>query len=205
MNKITAAVIMITFFLLGLVVCAHADEVENEIKAGLSAYKKGQYTKAVSSLEFATQQIRQLKAQQIKTLFPSPLRGWSAEEAESAAAGRIFMGGLISGSKKYRKGASSIDINIAADSPMISLVAGILSNPMMLSMASELGGTSRITKVNGEKAIEEWDKNGNRGSIKLVVENKVLVTITGTNCRKSDILDYANAIDYGKIKLFVSD
>ena len=72
-------------FLLSTAACIWADEIEEEIKTGLSSYQAGEYTKSISSLEFAVQQIRQLKAEKIELLFPAPLAGWNAEEAESVA------------------------------------------------------------------------------------------------------------------------
>ncbi|MFH0732621.1 MAG: hypothetical protein V2A72_06860 [Candidatus Omnitrophota bacterium] len=184
--------------------CAFADDIEDEIKTGLDAYNAKQYKKAISSLEFATQQIRQLKAEKLVTLFPEPLSGWQAQEPKSAVAGAMFMGGVLSGSRIYTKDESSIEIDIAADNPMISVVSSILSNPMMMSVATGFNEGARVEKIKGEKAIVDWDSQKKSGSIQMVVADKVLVAIKGNLCEKSDIQLYAEAINYEEIRSFLS-
>jgi len=180
--------------------CIRADEIEKEINNGLSSYKGEEYNKAIKSLEFAAHKIREKKAGQMKTLFPEPLKGWTAETSETTAIGRVFMGGAISGTRVYRKGNSSVKIEIVADSPLIGFVTGIISNPM-LAAASPL---FKIEKIKGNDAVVEWNESQSEGNMKIVVDNKVLITVSGMHCKRSDIFEYANTIDYGKIKSMAS-
>jgi len=200
-------IIFTTFFACVFTACGFscADEIENEIQAGLKAYKTGKYTKAITSLEYAAQQVRQLKADKIETYFPNPLRGWKANEAKSAAIGSIFMGGGITGSRKYSKGKAGIEISIATDSPMITFVTGILANPAMLSITGNMGGGTKLTRIKGNQAIREWNPDTRNGDIKIVVANRVLITISGSQCKESDLSAYANAIDYKKIESSIAD
>ncbi|MBN3038055.1 MAG: hypothetical protein JW869_01400 [Candidatus Omnitrophica bacterium] len=179
-----------------------ADEVEEEINAGLTAYKAGEFSKAVESLEYAVGQIRQLKAQKIEILFPEPLEGWQAKEVESMAAGSMLFGGVISANRRYAKGSASVDINIATDNPMITFVSGMMSNPAMMTMAGKTGRT--VKKIKGVNAVVEWDQDSSRGSIQTVVANKVMVAIEARNCSESEMLGYAEAIDYDEVEAFVS-
>ncbi len=205
MNRNSFVCFAVSLFLCWSVTFVYADEIEDEIKSALSSYQKGEYTRAISSLEFATQQIRQMKAEKIDILFPQPLKGWHAGSVERTAAGRMILGGMISGSRKYFKQTSTVDINITTDNPMIAFLSGVISNPVMISMASEFGGTIKIIKVKGRRAIAEWKAEERRGSIKMILDNRVLVVVNGNNCRESDIYDYAEAIDYDKIKEFAAE
>jgi len=186
--------IFVIVFCLGTLV-AWADEIEKNITDGLSAYKGKEYTTAIKHLESAAHKIRQKKATEIEALFPEPLSGWSAGKPESAALGSIFMGGAISASRTYEKGVKSVKIEIVSDSPLISIVTGLLSTPM-LSAASPI---FKIISVKGHDAVLEWKEYEKAGDIKIVIESKVLVTISATRCQKNELLDYANAVDYDKV------
>jgi len=180
--------------------CIRADEIESEINNGLSAYKAEEYNKSIKSLEFAAHKIREKKADQMKTLFPEPLKGWTAEKSETAAIGRVFMGGAISGKRAYRKGNSTVRIEIIVDSPLIGFVTGIISNPILAAASPVF----KVEKIKGNDAVVEWNESQSEGNIKIVVDNKMLITVSGMNCKSSDIFGYANAIDYGKIKSMAS-
>jgi len=183
-----------------LAVTARGDEIENEISKALAAYKSKEYSKAIKSLEFAAQRIRTEKAEEIGKIFPDPLPGWVAADAESTAIGSIFMGGAISASRLYRRGSSSVKIDIVSDSPLIGIVTSLLSTPV-ISAASPL---IDITRIKGYDAVVEWKDNQQEGDIKLVVDNKVLITLAARNCQKKDLLAYANAVDYDKIRTLAS-
>ena len=207
MFKKNLLALFIISFVFSLNAAGWADEIEQEITSGLSAYKAKQYSKSAEHLEFAAQKIRNLKAKKIETLFPKPLPGWMANDTESGAVGRMFMGGVISGSKKYLKNSSTVNITITTDNPMIGVVSGILSNPMMLQMGAQLGGATgqEIVRVKDQKALKAWDPENREGSMQMVVDNRALVSIEGANCRVEDIQKYAESIDFGKIKAYIAE
>lgn len=175
-----------------------ADEIEEEVKRGLDAYHRGEYSEAIGSFEFAAQQIRQMKASETQELFPPPLPGWKAEEGESAAMGNAFMGGMITNSRRYFKGSSSVTIEIITDSPLIPMVTAMFANPAFGAYGA------KVMRISGEKAILEWDSSASSGELKLVVDNQVLVTVSGDNCKESNIIDYANSIDYDAVRALAS-
>ncbi len=92
MKKIIVLAISLGIVLFMGTVKVWADDIEEEIKKGLSAYMNKNYTKAISSLQFAAQQIRQMKVGEIEKLFPEPLSGWKAQKAKSVAVGAMFFG-----------------------------------------------------------------------------------------------------------------
>ena len=192
-NKITLFLVMLSFALSALAI---ADEIENDIKNGLESYKTKKYGKAIVLLDSASQKIRKVKAGSIETVFPNALSGWIAKNPESAAIGSMFMGGAISASRTYASNTKTIKIEIVSDSPLVSMVSGMLSNPMIVAASPMLN----IKQVKGESVMLEWDPASQAGSAKIVIDNKVLITISGNNCREEDIMNYVNAIDYKKIR-----
>ena len=195
----------IIFFLIAVTLCfslvgikVHADDIENDIEKARTAYKEGKYSESITSLDSASQKIRKIKASKIEIIFPDALSGWRAEKPESRAIGSMFMGGAISASRVYRKNNTLVRIDVVSDSPIISMVTGVLSNPMVAAASPMLN----IQSIKGESALVEWDKTSEVGSVKIVIDNKVLVTISGENCTKANLISYAEAIDYEKVKSF---
>lgn len=176
-----------------------SDDVEEGIQAGLKSYKAKNYSEAISSLEFAVQQIRQLQASQLETVFPAPLKGWTAQKSESSAMGAAFLGGGITAKQEYEKEDASVSIEMVSNGPTLPMITMMFSNPAM--MAADGG---KVTKINGEKALVKWNEENKHGEILIVLNNQVLLTIKGDQCAKEDVENYAKAIDFAKIKALSS-
>ena len=104
---------------------------------------------------------------------------------------------MISANKKYRKDQSSVTIEIITDSPALQSMVMMFSNP---AYASADGG--KLTKIKRQKAIIKYTPSRKDGEINIVVAKQYLVTIKGRKVEESDLVDYASAIDYQKLKKF---
>jgi len=133
----------------------------------------------------------------LEALLPKPLAGWSAEDVKSKAAGAGYLGGMISDQKEYRKDQSSVTIEIITDSPALQSMLMMFSNP---AFASADGG--KLTKINRQKAVVKYHPSTKDGEINIVVSKQYLVTIKGQKVKETDLVDYASAIDYKKLKKF---
>lgn len=173
----------------------YADDVTDSINEALDAYKEGEYSAAVDSLNYASQLINQKKGDSLSSLLPEPLDGWSAKSSKSQAMGAAMFGGGITAERKYVKGKNNISIEIVADSPMMQSVMMMFSNPMY---ATSDGG--KLEKIKRQKAIVKFNTDNNRGDIKLVVANRFLITIKGIKTTLADLKAYAEAINYKKLK-----
>lgn len=173
----------------------YADDVTDSINEALDAYKEGEYSAAVDSLNYASQLINQKKGDSLSSLLPEPLEGWSAKSSESKAMGAAMFGGGITAERKYVKGKNNVSIEIVADSPMMQSVMMMFSNPMY---ATSDGG--KLEKIKRQKAIVKFNPDNNRGDIKIVVANRFMVTVKGNKTTLADLKAYAEAIDYKKLK-----
>lgn len=171
-----------------------ADDVTDSINEALKQYENGEFADAVQSLDYASQLIRQKKGGQLEAFLPAPLAGWKAEEAQSSAAGAAMFGGGVTAERSYTKGDSRVQVNIITDSPMMQGMMVMFSNPMM---ATADGG--KLEKINGEKAIVKYSKENKDGNINLVVGNRFMITIDGSDITREDLLAYAKAIDFKKL------
>ena len=183
-------VVIITFCPLG-----YADDVTDSINEGLQQYNDKKYSEAVQSLNYASQLIQQKKGASLETLLPEPISGWTAKKASSQAAGAAMFGGGLTAERKYKKGSSSVEIQIITDSPIMQSVMMMFTNPMF---ATSDGG--KLEKVGDQKAIVKYEADRKRGDIKIVVANRFLITVEGRDVTKEDLEAYAKAIDYKKLE-----
>jgi hypothetical protein len=174
-----------------------ADEITDSIEEAIEYYKEGDYVEAANNLDYASQLIRQKRSGNLEAFLPEPLTGWSGEDIKSQAAGAGYLGGMISAKRKYRKDQSSVTIEIITDSPALQSMVMVFSNP---AYASADGG--KLTKIKRQKAIIKYRPSKKDGEINIVVAKQYLVTIKGRNVGKNDLVDYASAIDYKKLKKF---
>lgn len=174
-----------------------ADEITDSIEEAMEYYKENNYVEAANSLDYASQLIRQKRSGNLETFLPEPLSGWSAEDVKSQAAGPGYLGGMISAKRKYKKDKSAVTIEIITDSPALQSMVMMFSNP---AYASADGG--KLTKIKRQKAIIKYHSSRQKGEINIVVAKQYLVSVKGRNISQNDLVDYASAIDYQKLKKF---
>lgn len=161
----------------------HADEISDTIQEALAAYQNGDLAQTKQTLDYASQLIASRNAENLLTLLPEPLAGWSAEDGESQAAGMAMFGGGLQASRVYTKDNQTVEMNFIGDSPLLAQFISIFANPALA------GAMGKPLRLGTQMALE--DKNG---EIKMVVANRFLVTISGSGSRE-DKLAYAQAID----------
>jgi hypothetical protein len=174
-----------------------ADEITDSIEEAAEYYKENNYVEAANSLDYASQLIRQKRSGNLEALLPEPLAGWSADDVKSQAAGPGYLGGMISAKRKYKKEKSSVTIEIITDSPALQSMVMVFSNP---AYASADGG--KLTKIKRQKAIIKYHPSQKNGEINIVVAKQYLVSVKGRNINENELVDYASAIDYKRLKRF---
>lgn len=176
---------------------ARADDVTDSMEEAMKYYKSGNLAEAMSSLDYASQLIRQKRGGNLQSLLPAPLPGWTAKDATSQAAGAAMFGGAVSAERKYQKGSSNVTVKIVTDSPMLQGMMMMLNNP---AVAGAKGG--ELQKIKGQKAIVKYKPANQRGEIQIVVANRFLVTVEGHGVTQQDLVDYASAIPLEKLESF---
>jgi len=174
---------------------AQADDVTDQITAGLHAYEQGHVNQTMQSLNYAIALLNQQMQQNLTTtVFPEPLEGWHAEEAGGMAMGGMLGGGTAS-SREYSNGQSRVSISLLLDSPAVAGIAMMLNNPMMAM--SEPGTT--IVTIQGLRAMQQFEDG--YGELSMILDNRALITVEGSDIASVDILlAYANAINVDNIR-----
>lgn len=163
------------------------DPVVQTIEKAMEEYKKQDFTNAASSLDYASQLIRQKKGEALGKLLPAPLEGWTAEEGKSQVTAASIFGGGLTAEQTYLKEDASVKISIITDSPLLQSMIMLFSNPMF---ASSVG---QFELINGYKGIVKYQDGS--GDVNIVINNRFLVTLNGQNVTREELMSYANAID----------
>lgn len=171
-----------------------ADEINDLLKKAESSYESGNYSEAISSLDYAGQLIRQKKGEAMLKVLPGAQKGWTAEEPTSEAANAAMFGGGVVVQRRYTKDNSSVTVKITSDSPMLAGMLGMITNPMLVG-----GSGAKLETIKTQKAVVKYDESGKSGDVNVVVGGKILVTIEGSDVGRDVLTGYAAAVDYGKL------
>lgn len=172
---------------------SHADDVLESIEQAVNLYKQGDFSGAAGNLDYAAQLVRQQKGGQLESYLPEALPGWAAADAQSSSMGAMFMGGGVSAERNYRKddGDGRVQISIFTDSPMLQTVVMMFSNPMIVASSG-----AKLETLAGQRVIVDYAPGESRGEIRVVVDNRILVTVEGRHVEKADLVAYLEAIDF---------
>ena len=173
-----------------------ADEIEDQIQAGLKAYQDKEYKIAVDELKFAMAQVEKLAQNDNQKLVPPALEGWSMQADDSTAqAAMSMMGGGTSIGANYTRGNENVHIQIIANSPMIAMVGMMINNPMMAA-ADENTKPYRYKRIKGIKQTE-----GTSTEITLLLVGQIMIKIDGENLKDSAVLEqYLDKMDMKALK-----
>ena len=167
---------------------ARADEVADAMKEAMRAYEAGKLTAARTALSEAMQLLSQKTASALTAALPAALPGWKAADVESNTAALGFLGGGSIASRRYSNDKGQhVEIQITADSPIISQLGMIMTNPIMA------GAMGKLIRVGDQRAIQTSDNE-----IQMLINNRILVSVSG-NAPEDAKLAYAKAIDLKKL------
>ena len=166
-----------------------ADEVTDLLQEAIEAYEQGDLTLVKENLAYTTQLLNQKSADSIAAALPEPFDGWAADDAEASSGAAGLFGGGVQASRTYTQGDSRVEISITGESPLMSQMLMIMSNP---AMAGSMGKMIRIGKQRG---IQSQDGD----TVTLIFNNRLLITIEGRSSIE-DKVAYAEAIDYDTLQ-----
>ncbi len=176
---------------LGIQASAWADDFTDQLDRARSAYGNHDLRGAQKSLDNAENLLRQQRLTQWKAVLPDALDGWKAEDIEGTAAAMAMLGGGVSISRRYRKDSSSVTIELIADSPIVTSVAG------MFKMFAAMGAETFM--VGNQNAVYRKDDH----SVTAIVADKALVTVKGQNASEDDLKAYFKSIRLAEIEKLV--
>ncbi len=151
-----------------------------------ASIKSENYKDAINSLQMAIGELEKLMVAKIRSILPTEVLGYNAEQSDDESSGTAVMGmfgGGLSVERNYFKTANNWDdyfkLAVMGNSPLLASVNMMLSNSMYLSSA---GG--KIIKVGSRKGMMTDEGDGNY-KFQLPL-NSSLITIEGYGFSSSD-------------------
>lgn len=174
-----------------------ADDITDQIKAGLEAYEEKDYKTASEELKFVTALLEKLNQEENQKLLPGPLEGWTLKENnnnDNQIAMSMFGGGS-SMKSEYRRDKEKITIEVMANSPMMSVMSMMIKNPMMMA-GQKNTKPYRYKKAKGMKKVD-----GKTTEITLILVGQIMIKLTGKNLKDDAVLEeYLKQMDMNKLK-----
>ncbi len=176
---------------------AYADEISDQITAGLEAYKEQDYKTALEELKFVTAQIQQLNQDEMQKLLPQPLEGWTEKEGNNRdnQVAMSMMGGGTTMKKEFQRGKERVTVSVLANSPMMQMMTMMMKNPAMMA------GQKNTKPYRYKKAKGMIKKDKKKTEISLVLAGQILVQVTGKKLEDEAVLkQYLEQLDFAKLK-----
>ncbi|QOR61354.1 hypothetical protein ACM66Z_07830 [Sulfurovum sp. ST-21] len=186
----------LTAFCLCTAPSLYADEITDILNQIRQSYEAKDYKAALDDLNYISAKIQKLAAAQNQQLLPKPLDGWQMQLKDDGSQMAISMtGGGTMTQAEYSRGKELITIQIIANSPMVSMLAMAINNPML--MQSDPGSEPfRYKRLKGVKK-----KEGPNTEITLIMAGQILIQLKGENLKDESILkQYLDTMDMKKIK-----
>jgi hypothetical protein len=158
------------------------------VETAKKAFDAKEHAAAVSALQAAIRAVQKLQRVAILEALPKP-EGWETEDdapAEDAANNPFAAGATAFGmtvQRHYRKGDEQrIDLEVIANTPLVSMFSMVLANPAMLQADGgelvEYGAHKAMLKKNGDKGLE----------LTIVMHDKHIVKATSDALSADELL-----------------
>ncbi|MBI5524232.1 MAG: hypothetical protein HY910_16530 [Desulfarculus sp.] len=178
---------------------AMADEIDAQMERGRRLYQEGKLGEALEAVEVASTLMRQKKAEAMQAVFPDPPPGWTADQAQSQAVAKVFMGGGITASRLYRQRGDKgrVKLEVVSDSPLMQGVALLLTNPLLVQSAPgakliRLGQDNALLTSHGES----------RAEVQMVVDGRLLVRAEASGLERAaeTAKEFATRLDLERLR-----
>ncbi len=156
-----------------------------------SAYEQKKYGKALQELHLLVGEISKMRLAGLKSALAAAVRpeGWTPGEAsgDAMASQLVFGAAGITVRQEFSNGEKRVDVELVCDSPAVSAVAPLLSNPALVQGQEN---TSIVTLQGGRRAILEYEPAEKQGNLKVLLNNNTaLLTFEGSQVDRKDLLE----------------
>lgn len=200
--KITGALALTAALVLAVDTTA-ADEVTDQLDAAKASYEAGELRAAAETLSAAVETIRAQITAGLLTLFPPPLEGWTADEAQSQSGGLASMLTGTQLSRRYvREDGAEVSLSLMADSPMMPMLTMAISMPFMMQANEDL----KTYSLKGERGMLEHTPGSQTYKVTLMVGSRLLVQGEGSGLADpGPVEQYLKALDLDAIQKALAD
>lgn len=150
------------------ITAANADEFSEVMESATELYGEGDIAGAKQELSYAIKLLDQIKSESLSKYLPDALPGWEKQDSDDEGTGMAMamFGGGTSAAAKYTNESGDLTITLVANSPMVGSIAA------MVTGLTSMGGGRPIR-------IQRTQFGNNDGELQGVVDNRVLISVTG--------------------------
>jgi hypothetical protein len=180
-----------------------ADEITDQLDAAKQAYQAGELKRATETLKDTIDKIQAQVTAGLLTLFPAPLEGWSAEDAQAQSGG---LASMITGtqiSRRYKRAdGAEVNLSLMADSPMMPMLTMAISMPFLMQSNEGM----KAYTLKGERGMLEHAPDSQSYKATVMVGSRLLIQAEGSGLSDSAPLEqYLEALDLDAIQKALSD
>lgn len=163
--------------------------------------KEKNYKDAQIALQQAIGYLNELMGKDVLAALPLTLNDMTANTGSDVnnTSAMAMMGGGVNISRSYQTAANdgtNIEINIAANSPLLSSITMMINNPLMLSASQDAG---KSIKVGNRRSLIKSKPADKTYELMVPLANS-LITINGNNIKdEAGFLAYVNKLEIEKI------
>jgi hypothetical protein len=132
---------------------------------------------------------------QLLTLLPDPPPGWQAQEGKMQTGPTAVKGEGVHLVRTYRRGKEQVQIEMIANSPMLSALNVIFNDPAMLA------GNPNTQPYRYQDYPGMLKKQNGSLEISLLIGHQTLIKLKGDQLQNEDILNiFLETIDFKEIE-----
>ena len=188
-----AKIILLTVAALTLAMSANADQITDQVNAGIKLYEEGKISKAINEIDFALGQMRQKQAEAIAALLPEKVEGWVAKKAKTGGGQSIMGSGTIA-SRSYKQDGGKGKVNI--EIMRLGQGMSMMLNPMMLQ---RMGGGKPVLVGGVKGTMIEKGESEAQLVLNPAAEHVLKIEVSRTEDPGDVAEEFAGAMDMAKI------
>lgn len=205
---------LMAFIFLSAVAVSAQSQAVSFIEEALQLIEQKDYQMAQLSLQDAINDLNNLIAGQIADALPDEINGLSSTgDADISNASMGMLGGGMQIAKSYSNSAkpeNMAEIQILANSPLLTSINMYLTNPSMLGpeyKSVRVGNIRAILKTEMEEYYDDKNQTKEIRSSELQIPlTRTLITINLHGfASEADELSFANKLDIPKLKPLLSE
>ena len=177
------------------ILIAQSGTVKTLTDKAIEEYQNGDYSAAISDMEQALDIMKQKQGNELNSLLPQTLPGWTRGESSSQPMDpRGIMGGHVV-EQTYNKGNGFVTATLILEAPMVNDVRSTLNTPQ----SSQNINDGIIESISNKKAFVRYHDNEKQGEISMLASSTTVAVVYGKNVTLRELKNYAKLFNFSEI------
>ena len=191
-RRLASITAVLALFALGDI--SRADEIEDKLRSAFKAYQAKEYSTATSTLREVVKALEAKAASAVTGVLPVDIGDWAGSDPKKEDL--TILGGGTAISRVYKDGDKSFTAKILKDSPLVDKLMALFANEDLIKLS---GAETRT--VSGETAVLEGGDGTKPAKLRMAIDGRILVELTGgKGVKQTDLLTAARRLDLKTLK-----